>query len=54
MIGPEASEIIHIASIIVSRGGKVSELLDTLYVHPTISEAVKEAVLISLKKPIHI
>jgi len=54
MIGPEASEIIHIASIIVSRGGKVSELLDTLYVHPTVSEAVKEAVLISLKKPIHI
>ena len=54
MIGPEVSEIIHIASLIISKGGSVNELLDTLYIHPTVSEAVKEAALISLKKPIHI
>ncbi|MCX8186478.1 MAG: dihydrolipoyl dehydrogenase [Sulfolobales archaeon] len=54
MVGPEASELIHIASIILSRGGNAAELLDTLYVHPTISEGIKEAVLSILKKPIHI
>ncbi len=54
MVGPEASELIHIASLVLSRNGDVAELLNTLYVHPTISEGIKEAALAILKKPIHI
>ncbi len=54
MVGPEASELIHIASLVLSRGGSVEELLSTLYVHPTVSEGIKEAALAVLKKPIHI
>lgn len=54
MIGPEASELIHIASLVLSRGGTVSELLNTLYIHPTLSEAIKEAALAALGKAIHI
>jgi dihydrolipoamide dehydrogenase len=54
IIGPEASEIIHIASIIIGSNGNVNDLLNTLYVHPTISESIKDATLALLKKPIHI
>ncbi len=54
MIGPEASEIVHIASLVLSRNGDVADLLNTLYVHPTVSEAIKEAALVILRKPIHI
>lgn len=54
MVGPEASELIHIASLVLNRNGDVAELLNTLYVHPTISEGIKEAALAILKKPIHI
>lgn len=54
MVGPEASELIHIASLVLNRNGDVAELLNTLYVHPTISEGVKEAALTILKKPIHV
>lgn len=53
MVGPEASELIHIASLVVG-SGKVADLLKTLYVHPTLSEAIREAALAALGKAIHI
>ena len=54
VVGPEASELIHIASLVLSQGGTISDLLNTLYIHPTLSEAIKEAALAALGKAIHI
>ncbi|MEM1983227.1 MAG: dihydrolipoyl dehydrogenase [Sulfolobales archaeon] len=54
IVGPEASELIHIASLLMSKDGNVNDLLNTLYVHPTISEGIKEAALSIFKKAIHI
>lgn len=54
VVGPEASELIHIASLVISRGGYVMDLLNTIYIHPTLSEAIKEAALLALGKAIHV
>jgi len=54
IVGPEASELIHEIALVMRRGGTLHDLRDMLYVHPTLSEAVKEAALSALGRAIHI
>ena len=53
IVGPEASELACLASAIMKASGKLEALAEALYVHPTFSEALKEAALAALGKPLH-
>ena len=59
IIGPEASTLISIASTLMNQGMKAKEFTRLIQVHPTLPEALKEAVLdlsgiaIHLPKPLH-
>lgn len=43
IIGPHATELIHIFSIAIAKETTLSELGEVIFAHPTLSEAVKEA-----------
>jgi dihydrolipoamide dehydrogenase len=43
MIGPKATELIAILAIAVSNRLKISQLKETIFAHPTISESIHEA-----------
>ena len=45
VIGPDASTLIAVASVIVNQRGKAREFSRLIQVHPTLTEALKEAVL---------
>ncbi|WP_329887872.1 FAD-dependent oxidoreductase [Pseudoramibacter sp. HA2172] len=45
MIGPRAMDLIAEGAVAVRVGMKVDELIETIHLHPTISEAVREAAL---------
>jgi len=53
IIGPQASELIAEATIILSFGGSVHDLAVTCHAHPTLAEALKEAALAVNKEAIH-
>lgn len=52
--GEQASEIIHIASIAMSKGMTLKEMLDAYWSHPTFSEILMEALFVAEGKPLHI
>ena len=54
MIGPEVGEMIHEAAVLMEFGGSAEDIARTTHVHPTLSEAVREAALAAWTKPIHI
>ncbi len=54
IIGPEAGELIHEATVLMEFGGSAEDLARTTHAHPTRSEAVKEAALAVDKRAIHI
>ncbi|MGI6246002.1 MAG: dihydrolipoyl dehydrogenase [Pseudochelatococcus sp.] len=54
IIGPEAGELIHEATVLMEFGGSSEDLARTTHAHPTRSEAVKEAALAVDKRAIHI
>jgi dihydrolipoamide dehydrogenase len=41
IIGPEASTLIHEVAPVMRRGGTPSELVDTIHVHPALSEVIE-------------
>ena len=53
MIGPNVSEMIGEAAVIMEFGGSAEDLARTCHAHPTLTEAVKEAALAVDKRPIH-
>lgn len=53
ILGPHASELISEGMIAMQKGMKVQELADAVQAHPTLSEAIKEAALDALGRPIH-
>lgn len=53
IIGPEAGELIHEATVLMEFGGSSEDLARTTHAHPTRSEAVKEAALAVDKRAIH-
>jgi dihydrolipoamide dehydrogenase len=58
IIGPEASTLISVASSMMSQGSKIKDFFRLVQVHPTLPEALKEAILdvdgmaIHLPKPL--
>jgi dihydrolipoamide dehydrogenase len=54
IVGFGAGEMIHEAAVLMEFGGSSEDLARTCHAHPTMSEAVKEAALATLFKPIHI
>lgn len=54
IIHPEATELIAEASIIKSHEGTASSVLNTIHAHPTLSEAVMEAMGDALGRAVHI
>ena len=53
MIGPNVSEMIAEAAVIMEFSGTAEDLARTCHAHPTLTEAVKEAALAVAKRPIH-
>ena len=53
IIGPNASELIAEAAVIMEFGGSAEDLARTCHAHPTLSEAVKEAALSVATRAIH-
>jgi dihydrolipoamide dehydrogenase len=45
IIGPRATELIHILTLSLNNGFKISQIRETIFAHPTISEAIAETVL---------
>jgi dihydrolipoamide dehydrogenase len=43
IIGPHATEIIHIFSVALKAGMAAEELRHVIYAHPTLAEGIKEA-----------
>lgn len=54
LIGPHAGELTALGSLAIRKRLTVPDLIDTIYPHPTLSEAIKEAALNSYKRAIHI
>ena len=53
IIGPQASELIAEATIVMSFAGSIHDLAVTCHAHPTLAEALKEAALAVNKEAIH-
>ena len=54
IIGPQASDLISIAAMIVGQRGKAKDFTRLLQAHPTLPEALKEAVLDTEGLAIHL
>lgn len=54
LIGPHVGELIALGSLIIRKRLTVHDLIDNIYPHPTLSEAIKEAALNVYKRAIHI
>ena len=53
IIGPRATDLIAESALAIGTESTIDELIDTIHAHPTVSEAVREAVLASDKRAIH-
>jgi len=53
MVGPNVSELIGEAVVVMEFGGSAEDLARTVHAHPTLSEAVKEAAMAVDKRAIH-
>eukprot|EP00768_Dysnectes_brevis_P003592 gnl/Dysnectes_brevis/2556_a3075_885.p1 GENE.gnl/Dysnectes_brevis/2556_a3075_885~~gnl/Dysnectes_brevis/2556_a3075_885.p1 ORF type:complete len:487 (+),score=169.03 gnl/Dysnectes_brevis/2556_a3075_885:1284-2744(+) len=54
IVGSDASEMIHEAVVAMAMGAKAEEIGEICHAHPTLSEAVKEAMLATEGRAIHI
>ena len=53
ILGPQATELVAEATLIMRMKGTVHEILSTLHAHPTLYEAIREAALEAQGIPIH-
>jgi len=53
IIGPHASEIITTGVLMIQKKMRLQEVAETIFAHPTLSEAIKEAALAALGQPLH-
>jgi len=53
MLGPNVSELIGEAALAVRLGSTAQDLVETIHAHPTIAEALREAAMGLVDKPIH-
>ena len=54
IVGPHASELIAEAALAVELGLSLEEVAQTIHAHPTFPEAIWEAALSALGRPLHI
>lgn len=54
IIGPEATNLITEFGLAIRGELTITEIIDTVHPHPTLSEALREAVLSAEKRSIHI
>lgn len=54
IVGPHASELLAEATLAVEAGLSLEQVAKTIHAHPTFAEAVWEAALVSLGRPLHI
>ena len=54
IVGPEATELIHGFALAATLESTEAELMDTVFPHPTVSEAMHESVLAAFGRPLHI
>ena len=53
ILGPRATDLIAECALAIEMEATVDELIQTIHAHPTVSEAIKEAMLASDKRAIH-
>lgn len=53
ILGPSASELVHIISVAMSSGARLKDLRHVIFAHPTLSETVHEAILAAAGEPLH-
>lgn len=53
IIGPQASELIHEAALVLEYEGCAEDIARTMHAHPTLAEAVREAALAVDKRALH-
>ncbi len=54
IVGPSAAELIHAPAVAIELGATIDEVADTIFAHPTFSEAIHEAALNALGRTIHL
>ncbi|MCX8184160.1 MAG: dihydrolipoyl dehydrogenase [Sulfolobales archaeon] len=53
IVGNEASELIHVFCLAIAKKMSIKDLADTIYTHPTYSEAIGEVANLALGRPLH-
>lgn len=53
IIGPQASELIHEAALVIEFEGTAEDIARTMHAHPTLAESVREAALAVDKRALH-
>jgi dihydrolipoamide dehydrogenase len=54
IVGPHATDLIEAAVVALDAESTVETIADGIAPHPTLSEAIKEAGLVALGRPIHL
>ena len=54
IVGPQATELVNAGVIGITAEATIETLADSIAAHPTLAEAVKEAALVALGRPIHL
>ncbi len=54
IVGPQATELVNAGVIGISAEATIETVADSIAAHPTLAEAVKEAALVALGRPIHL
>jgi dihydrolipoamide dehydrogenase len=54
IVGPHATDLIEAAVVALDAEATVETVADGIAAHPTLSEALKEAGLVALGRPIHL
>jgi dihydrolipoyl dehydrogenase len=54
VVGPQATELVNAGVVGITAESTIDTLADSIAAHPTLAEAVKEAALVSLGRPIHL
>jgi dihydrolipoamide dehydrogenase len=54
IVGPQATELVNAGVVGISAESTIETLADSMAAHPTLAEALKEAALMSLGRPIHL
>ena len=54
IVGPQATELVNAGVVGITAEATIETLADSIAAHPTLAEAVKEAALVALGRPIHL